>query len=55
MDTTVPSCSNHIRVLYTESVRGTAWYLLATRGLVMGGGVGGGVGRMVHCKSYSDG
>ena len=36
-------------------VRGTAWYSLATRGLVMGGGVGGGVGRMFHCKSYSDG
>ena len=36
------------------SVRGTAWYSLATRGLVMGGGVGGGVGRMVHCNSYSD-
>ena len=35
-------------------VRGTAWYSLATRGLVMGGGVGGGVGRMVHCNSYSD-
>ena len=35
-------------------VRGTAWYSLATRGLVMGGGVGGGVGRMVHCDSYSD-
>ena len=27
---------------------------LATRGLVLGGGVGGGVGRMVHCNSYSD-
>ena len=38
----------------TISVRGTAWYSLATRGLVMGGGVGGGVGRMVHCNSYSD-
>ena len=36
-------------------VRGTAWYSLATRGLVVGGGVGGGVGRMVHCNSYSDG
>ena len=36
------------------SVRGTAWYSLATRGLVLGGGVGGGVGRMVHCNSYSD-
>ena len=35
-------------------VRGTAWYSLATRGLVMGGGVGGGVGRMMHCNSYSD-
>ena len=35
-------------------VRGTAWYSLATRGLVLGGGVGGGVGRMVHCNSYSD-
>ena len=39
----------------TPSVRGTAWYSLATRGLVMGGGVGGGVGRIVHCNSYSDG
>ena len=37
------------------SVRGTAWYSLATRGLVMGGGVGGGVGSMAHCNSYSDG
>ena len=36
-------------------VRGTAWYSLATRGLVKGGGVGGGVGRMFHCNSYSDG
>ena len=36
------------------AVRGTARYSLATRGLVMGGGVGGGVGRMVHCNSYSD-
>ena len=35
-------------------VRGTAWYSLATRGLVLGGGVGGGVGRMMHCNSYSD-
>ena len=35
-------------------VGGTAWYSLATRGLVIGGGVGGGVGRMVHCNSYSD-
>ena len=35
-------------------VRGTAWYSLATRGLVMGGGVGGGVGRMVCCNSYSN-
>ena len=31
-----------------HSVRGTAWYSLATRGLVFGGGVGGGVGRMVR-------
>ena len=38
----------------TEFVRGTAWYSLATRGLVWGGGVGGGVGRMVCCKSYSN-
>ena len=38
----------------SEGVRGTAWYSLATRGLVLGGGVGGGVGRMVHCNSYSD-
>ena len=37
-----------------DTVRGTAWYSLVTRGLVMGGGVGGGVGRMVHCNSYSD-
>ena len=37
-----------------HDVRGTAWYSLATRGLVIGGGVGGGVGRMFHCKSYSD-
>ena len=36
------------------SVRGTAWYSLATRGLVLGGGVGGGVGSMVHCNRYSD-
>ena len=35
-------------------VRGTAWYSLATRGLVIGGEVGGGVGRMVYCNSYSD-
>ena len=37
-----------------QYVRGTAWYPLATRGLVLGGGVGGGVGRMVHYNSYSD-
>ena len=37
-----------------SGVRGTAWYSLATRGLVIGGGVGGGVGRMLHCNSYSD-
>ena len=36
------------------AVTGMAWYSLATRGLVMGGGVGGGVGRMVHCTRYSD-
>ena len=36
------------------AVRGAAWYSLATRGLVMGGGVGGGVGRMVRCNSYSN-
>ena len=36
------------------AVRGTAWYSLATRGLVLGGGVGGGVRRMVHCNGYSD-
>ena len=36
------------------NVRGTAWYSLATRGLVLGGGDGGGVGRMVHCNRYSD-
>ena len=35
-------------------VRGTAQYLLSTRGLVGGGRVGGGVGSMVHCKGYSD-
>ena len=35
-------------------VRGAAQYLLDTRGLVVGGGVGGGVGSMVHCNSYSD-
>ena len=35
-------------------VRGTAWYSLATRGLVLRGGVGGGVGRMVYCNSYSN-
>ena len=35
-------------------VRVTAWYSLSTRGLVVGGGVGGGVGSMVHCNSYSD-
>ena len=35
-------------------VRGTAWYSLATRGLVLGGGVGGGVGRMVGCNGNSD-
>ena len=35
-------------------VRGTAWYSLATRGLVWGGGVCGGVGRMVCCNSYSN-
>ena len=35
-------------------VRGTAQHLLSTRGLVGRGGVGGGVGRMVHCDSYSD-
>ena len=37
------------------SVRGTAWYSLATRGLVMGGGDGGGVGSIVDCNGYSDG
>ena len=37
-----------------KTVRGTAWYSLATRGLVMGGGVGGRVGRMVCCNSYSN-
>ena len=41
-------------LLTSLSVRGTAWYSLATRGLVLGGGVGGGVGRMVHCNGYSD-
>ena len=46
---------NIISVSSTPRVRGTAWYSLATRGLVLGGGVGGGVGRMVHCNSYSDG
>ena len=38
----------------TGTVRGTAWYSLATRGLVIGGRFGGGVGSMVHCNSYSD-
>ena len=42
------------RLKHRSFVRGTAWYSLATRGLVIGGGVGGGVGRMLHCKSYSD-
>ena len=42
------------RDLQEGSVRGTAWYSLATRGLVIGGGVGGGVGRMVCCSSYSN-
>ena len=41
--------------LWSPGVRGTAWYSLATRGLVFGGGVGGGVGRMVCCNSYSNG
>ena len=41
-------------IFFVMSVRGTAWYSLATRGLVMGGGVGGGVGRMVCCNSYSN-
>ena len=36
-------------------VRGTAWYSLATRGLVWRGGVGGGVGSVVSCSSYSNG
>ena len=40
--------------LHDATVRGTAWYSLATRGLVMGGGVGGGVGRMVCCSSHSN-
>ena len=40
--------------IISKPVRGTAWYSLATRGLVLGGGVGGGVGRMVHCNGYSD-
>ena len=38
----------------TDPVRGTAWYSLVTRALVRGGGVGGEVGGMVHCKSYSN-
>ena len=37
-----------------DAVRGTAWYSLATRGLVMGDGVGGGVGSMVSCNGYSN-
>ena len=37
----------------TWAVRGTAQYLLSTRGLVEGGGVGGGVGSMVSCRGYS--
>ena len=44
----------HMSLIEGEGVRGTAWYSLATRCLVLGGGVGGGVGRMVHCNSYSD-
>ena len=40
--------------ILVEGVRGTAWYSLATRGLVKGGGVGGGVGRMMCCNSYSN-
>ena len=44
----------NLKIELTDAVRGTAWYSLATRGLVLGGGVGGGVGRMVHCNSYSD-
>ena len=38
----------------TKGVRGAAQYLLDTRGLVVGGGVGGGVGRMLHCNGYSN-
>ena len=34
-------------------VRGTAWYSLASRGLVVGGGVSGGVGSMVNCYDNS--
>ena len=45
---------NIVLNLWIYIVRGTAWYSLATRGLVLGGGVGGGVGSMVHCNSYSD-
>ena len=46
--------TQEFKTLGMDNVRGTAWYSLATRGLVIGGGVGGGVGRMVHCNSNSD-
>ena len=54
------TCNNTVKVLpgkgdHKGCVRCTAQYLLSTRGLVGGGGVGGGVGRMMHCNSYSDG
>ena len=37
-----------------QFIRVTAWYSLGTRGLVGRGGVGGGVGSMVCCNSYSN-
>ena len=43
-----------IRLMRGAVVRVTAQYLLSTRGLVVRGGVGGGVGSMVHCKSCSN-
>ena len=42
-----------VSTVATATVRGTAWYSLDIRGLVLGE-VGGGVGRMVYCNRYSD-
>ena len=44
----------HWQIHQCGSCQGYCLYSLATRGLVLGGGVGGGVGSMVHCNSYSD-